>query len=590
MTNKIDEKYLKLAKQLLLPHQEDNEDSIINQYKKIIEQGLPNNGNFKKKKILIIGAGISGLLLGKLLRDIGHEIKIIEANANRLGGRLKTFRSRNGKQYGEAGAMRIPDSHPLVKAYLKKYNIPIQEFYNVDREPSNPKDLAKRGRISCNGIQQTQGYYDKNPKEMNRGFGSKQTEDANKLLNKVLDPVRDLFSKINERGERVNFPYDKWLAGWAEVIKKYDEYSMRRFLKECCEPALTENDIALIGTIVNLTSRMPLAFMHSFLGRSVINPSVKYWEVVKGFDHFYKPLEKELCKAGVICQGQRMTHLDFYQKGKPHSHHVSPDGYHVSIRTLSESKVNENGEEKFKEKVFKGDLAVVTIPFSSLRFVRTTPDFNYGKRRAIIELHYDAATKVLLEFNQRWWEFSISDWIEKLRTLLKSGRITRDDFFKYQAELKEIPPRNSIGGSSITDNPNRFSYFPSHPVEGSSGGVVLASYTWADDARRWDSMEDGQRYQFALSQLADIHGERIKLFYSGDGAARTQSWARNPYAFGEAAVFTPGQLTSLHPDIPTIEGPVHFAGEHTSLKHAWIEGALESAIRVALEICPSEGV
>jgi monoamine oxidase len=31
-------------------------------------------------------------------------------------------------------------------------------------------------------------------------------------------------------------------------------------------------------------------------------------------------------------------------------------------------------------------------------------------------------------------------------------------------------------------------------------------------------------------------------------------------------------------------GPLHFAGEHTSLKHAWIEGAVESAVRAALEV------
>jgi monoamine oxidase len=66
--------------------------------------------------------------------------------------------------------------------------------------------------------------------------------------------------------------------------------------------------------------------------------------------------------------------------------------------------------------------------------------------------------------------------------------------------------------------------------------------------------------------------------------AATQSWARSPYAFGEAAVFQPYQLTYLHPNIPTQEGPIFFAGEHTSLKHAWIEGALESAIRVAQEV------
>ena len=31
---------------------------------------------------------------------------------------------------------------------------------------------------------------------------------------------------------------------------------------------------------------------------------------------------------------------------------------------------------------------------------------------------------------------------------------------------------------------------------------------------------------------------------------------------------------------------MHFAGEHTSLKHAWIEGAIESAVRTALEVEP----
>jgi monoamine oxidase len=44
------------------------------------------------------------------------------------------------------------------------------------------------------------------------------------------------------------------------------------------------------------------------------------------------------------------------------------------------------------------------------------------------------------------------------------------------------------------------------------------------------------------------------------------------------------QLTNLHEAISMVEGPVHFAGEHTSLKHSWIEGALESAVRTALEV------
>ena len=61
---------------------------------------------------------------------------------------------------------------------------------------------------------------------------------------------------------------------------------------------------------------------------------------------------------------------------------------------------------------------------------------------------------------------------------------------------------------------------------------------------------------------------------------------QNPYAFGEAAIFSPGQLNLLQGAIeqPEWDGKAHFAGEHTSLKHAWIEGAIESGIRAALEV------
>ena len=99
---------------------------------------------------------------------------------------------------------------------------------------------------------------------------------------------------------------------------------------------------------------------------------------------------------------------------------------------------------------------------------------------------------------------------------------------------------------------------------------------------RWDSMEDDDRYAFALRGLQEVHGERIEVFYTGRG--QTQSWIRDPYAFGEAAVLAPGQLTQFQSTITVPEGVVHFAGEHTSVKHAWIEGALESAVRTALEI------
>ena len=44
------------------------------------------------KKVIIVGAGISGLTAGYLLKEAGHNVVILEAS-NRAGGRIQTYRS-----------------------------------------------------------------------------------------------------------------------------------------------------------------------------------------------------------------------------------------------------------------------------------------------------------------------------------------------------------------------------------------------------------------------------------------------------------------------------------------------------------------
>ena len=56
-----------------------------------LRQGLPER-NSKGKKIIIVGAGISGLTAGYLLKKAGHNVVILEAS-NRAGGRIQTYRS-----------------------------------------------------------------------------------------------------------------------------------------------------------------------------------------------------------------------------------------------------------------------------------------------------------------------------------------------------------------------------------------------------------------------------------------------------------------------------------------------------------------
>jgi monoamine oxidase len=40
----------------------------------------------------------------------------------------------------------------------------------------------------------------------------------------------------------------------------------------------------------------------------------------------------------------------------------------------------------------------------------------------------------------------------------------------------------------------------------------------------------------------------------------------------------PGQWSALHRHIVAPEGRIYFAGEHASLVHTWMQGALESAL------------
>ena len=110
---------------------------------------------------------------------------------------------------------------------------------------------------------------------------------------------------------------------------------------------------------------------------------------------------------------------------------------------------------------------------------------------------------------------------------------------------------------------------------------MVASYTWADEALTWDGLSDEDRIQYALRNLAEIYGDQV---YSEYIVGTSFSWVDNPYSTGALATFEPGQETELFPYITRPEGRVHFAGEHTIMTHGWMQGALESGIRVAYEV------
>lgn len=114
-----------------------------------------------RRKVLILGAGISGLTIAYELERAGYECQIIEAS-HRIGGRVLTLRHGDivdelgNKQvcefddepylYFNAGAARIPGHHKRVMHYCRVLGIDLEIMANDNRRALTQEPGAFGGR------------------------------------------------------------------------------------------------------------------------------------------------------------------------------------------------------------------------------------------------------------------------------------------------------------------------------------------------------------------------------------------------------------------------------------------------------------
>jgi monoamine oxidase len=306
------------------------------------------------------------------------------------------------------------------------------------------------------------------------------------------------------------------VAGWAEIVATHDHYSTREFLEA---NNWSEGAIELFGLLADQEALMNASFLE-LLREEAGNFYTDMVQIEGGMDLLPRAFLPEL--RGRIRFGAKMVALD--QTG---------DGVRIHYQT---------GGGRFS---VEGDYAILTVPFPVLRHMEVGTSFSRDKQRAIRQLHYDASAKVFIQCRTRFWE-----------------------------EIDGI-----FGGGTFTDLPVRVVFYPEHGRE-TGRGVILASYTWSEDAQRWGSLTPADRITQALENLACIHPQIVEEFEVG----ASKMWHDDEFAGGAFALFDPGQQTLLHDHIVCPEGRVFFAGEHTSLCHAWIQGALESGLRAAHDI------
>ena len=491
----------------------------IEQYLSILDKGLSKTNS--PKNVAVIGAGMSGLLSALLLAKAGHQVTIYEANTI-VGGRIKTIRKPfENDQIGEAGAMRLPDTYHLVLSLIKQLRLKTHKFYN-----QSDKKRGKSAYIVVNGVKVRRDEYLQNPDVFNWPMAeSEKGKTAETLWKLAIQPITNLATKGPQ--------------GWLKAIENYGHYSVHEYLKQ--EAKYSEGAIEFIEVLLNLESRANLSLIQQVIEEINHKPKTTYYGITGGMDLLPNALVQKLEKYQVpILLNHRLSKIEQANNG------VSLYFRGINAQKLPPHPVGKAWPTPGASSI-QADAVILTIPFPAMRYLDIQPAFSHNKRKVIRELNYDAATKVFLQFKERFWE-------------------TRDHIY---------------GGHTITDLANRFIYYPSTDFGSSKGGVVISSYTWAREAKGWDSLTEEERIQNSLDVVAKIHGDYVRdLFVVGV----SQSWLVDNFSFGEAAMFAPSQIQELKEYISTPEGHIYFAGDATSLKIAWIEGAIESAIRVAQEV------
>lgn len=321
------------------------------------------------KKVVILGAGIAGLVSAWELRKAGFDVTVLEAR-DRPGGRVWTIRGGDtvihdhlpaqraafGEgHYFDAGAARIPAAHHGIHAYCREFAIPLEVQVNVNQD----------ARWVSAGVRNGLPLEDRQVRHDARGSIA---ELLAKAINKgALDEeltgidrerLLDFLSQYGALGERYTYTGSDRIGYDIEPTVHGAPYNHRK-------------PIPLSELIHDPNWGFRLSFGDQLFQQSTMV------EPIGGMDAIPKAFAARLTSE--IKYGVEVTHLK-----------RTPSG----VRVLYSQADGLMGAAE-------ADFAICTLPFSTLKSVDC--DLSAPVRAAVDTLVYEAACKVAWQA-PRFWE------------------------------------------------------------------------------------------------------------------------------------------------------------------------------------------
>ena len=309
--------------------------------------------------VVIAGAGLAGLCAALELERRGHTCTILEAESRHVGGRVRTLRFDDGL-YGEAGAMRIPKTHTLTRHYVAELGLTLRPFVQ-----SNPEAFVfMRGRRErMHDVTKLGALYGLAPGEQGKSPDDLWAASLGRRLEAMTKDERADLLLTEPR---------------TETVRRLDRLSLRQLLEA---ETLSAEAIELLTVGAGVDTLLDAAATEHLREEHVAVWTQGFDEIVGGSDRLPVALATKL-------------------RSKPRMG--------AQVIRLEQDPLKRKAAAVYREagrlRRVEGDFLLCTLPFPVLARIEVAPELSGEKRRAIRELGYDSATKILAVTGRRFWE------------------------------------------------------------------------------------------------------------------------------------------------------------------------------------------